>query len=54
MIVIIAFAIGFGFGWYRAGKLGGNARDKAQYATAFGLAFAVLGLFVTVFIDRMA
>ncbi|SIS72772.1 hypothetical protein [Paracoccus saliphilus] len=53
MIVIAAIVIGALLGWRRALALGGNRRDRAQYAAAFALAFAVIGLFATVIIDRM-
>lgn len=52
MIVILAVAIGAALGWRRAGQLGGARRDRMQYAAAFGLAFAVIGLFATVILDR--
>ncbi|WP_182912766.1 hypothetical protein [Paracoccus onubensis] len=54
MIVIAAIVIGVFLGWHRATKLGGDRRDRAQYAAGYALAFAVLGLFVTIFLDRMA
>ncbi|MGR3365211.1 MAG: hypothetical protein ACU0CY_13650 [Maritimibacter harenae] len=52
-MIVIAFAI-FGalLGAYQARKRGGQRLDLAQYATAYGLAFAILGLFVTVFLSR--
>lgn len=53
MIVIAAAIIGAFLGWRRAGQLGGRRRDRAQYAAAFAMAFAVMGLFATVIIDRM-
>ncbi|MDP0928795.1 hypothetical protein Q0601_16545 [Paracoccus onubensis] len=53
MIVIAAIVIGAFLGWRRAAKLGGNRRDRAQYAAGYALAFAVLGLFATIFLDRM-
>ncbi|MCS5601896.1 MAG: hypothetical protein ACU0DB_11215 [Paracoccus sp. (in: a-proteobacteria)] len=53
MIVIAAMLLGAFLGWRRASQLGGKGRDKAQYAAAFALAFAALGLFLTIFIDRM-
>ncbi len=53
MIVIAAIVIGAFLGWRRAAKLGGNRRDRAQYAAGYALAFAILGLFATVFLDRM-
>ncbi|SNR60173.1 hypothetical protein [Paracoccus sediminis] len=52
MIVIAAFIIGAVLGWRRAGQLGGRRRDRVQYAAAFAMAFAVLGLFATVILDR--
>nr|WP_204354592.1 hypothetical protein [Paracoccus saliphilus] len=54
MIVIIAAIIGALLGWRRAGKLGGNRRDRVQYAIAFALGFAMIGLFATIFVHRMA
>ena len=53
MIVIAAAIIGAALGWRRAGRLGGDRRDKAQYAVAYALAFSIIGLFATVIIDRM-
>ncbi|WP_378945762.1 hypothetical protein [Paracoccus sp. R86501] len=54
MIVIAAFIIGAFLGWRRAGRLEGNRRDRLQYAAAFAVVFGIVGLFITVFIDRMA
>lgn len=53
MIVIAALLVGAAVGWRRARQLGGNRRDQTQYAASFGMAFAVLGLFATILIDRM-
>ena len=53
MIVILAVVIGAFLGWRRAGQLGGTRRDRLQYAAAFGMAFAVIGLFATVILDRI-
>lgn len=53
MIVIAAAIIGAILGWRRAGQLGGTRRDRAQYATGYAMALAVLGLFATVIADRM-
>ncbi|SET52091.1 hypothetical protein [Paracoccus homiensis] len=52
MIVIAALVVGSLLGWRRAAKLGGDRRDKAQYAAAFALGFAILALFATVLLDR--
>lgn len=53
MIVIAAAILGGILGWRRASQLGGDRRDRAQYAAAYGLALAVLGLFATIAIERM-
>ena len=53
MIVIAAVIIGALLGWRRAGQLGGGRWDRVQYAAGFAVAFAVLGLFATVILDRM-
>lgn len=53
MIVIATLLIGAVLGWRRAVQLGGNGRDRLQYAAGFALAFSVIGLFATVILDRM-
>ncbi|WBU61412.1 hypothetical protein [Paracoccus albus] len=53
MIVIACAIIGFALGWMRAGRVGGNSKDKAQWALAHMFAFVLLGLFATLIIDRM-
>ena len=53
MIILAAILLGAALGWRRAGRLGGDRRDRAQYAAAFAMAFAAIGLFATVIIDRM-
>ncbi len=53
MILIAALVIGAFLGWRRVGKAGGNRSDRIQYALVFALIFAVLGLFITVLLDRM-
>lgn len=54
MIVIAALIIGAALGWRRAVKLGGNLKDRVQYAVAFALVFAMIGVFATIFVHRMA
>jgi hypothetical protein len=54
MIVIAGFLLGAGLGAWKAKRRGGTAADMAQYAAAFGIALALLGLFLTIFIERMA
>jgi hypothetical protein len=41
-------------GWQRAARLGGNRKDRLQYAIVFALILAVAGLFVTIFVHRAA
>ncbi len=53
MIVIVAFVLGVLWGGYLARRRKGNRMDIAQYAVAFGLAFAILGLFLTVLFERI-
>lgn len=52
MIIVIAILGGIGLGVYRARKLGGKALDMAQYGAAHGMAFGILGLLVTVILER--
>lgn len=52
MIVIFAFALGALWGAYLARRRGGRRLDMLQYAAAFGIAFAIAGLFLTVIVDR--
>lgn len=52
-MIVIAFALfGILLGAYQARKRGGQRLDLAQYGAAYGLAFAILGMFVTVFLSR--
>lgn len=52
MIVIVAIILGALLGDLRARRAQGNSKDRLQYAAAHALAFAILGLFVTIIIDR--
>lgn len=53
MIVILGALAGAFLGGYRAKTRGGKPADIAQYAGAHAIAFALLGLFVTIVIERM-
>lgn len=53
MIVIAGLLFGALLGAVRARARGGNRLDIAQYAAAHAIAFALLGLFATLMIDRM-
>jgi hypothetical protein len=52
MIVIAAFTLGALWGGFLARRRGGRKLDIAQYAVAFGVAFAIGGLFLTVILER--
>lgn len=52
MIVIILGLIGACIGGFTANKRGGNRKDMAQYAAGYGLAFVMVGMVITVLVDR--
>lgn len=54
MIIAAAVILGALLGDMRARKAGGDTLDRLQYAASHALAFAILGLFATVLIDRAA
>ncbi len=53
MIVIAGALLGALIGGVTARRRKGNAADMAQYAAGFGICFALLGLIVTIAIDKM-
>ena len=53
MIVIVMGLIGAFLGGTTARKRQGNRKDIAQYATGYGIAFMLVGLVITVMVDRM-
>ncbi len=54
MIVIAFILIGAVGGGLRAKGKGGNRLDIAQYAAIYGMIFGVFGLFLTIYLARMA
>ncbi len=52
MIYTVLAIIGAVFGGFKARKQGGNRMDIAQYAAGFAIAFGLLGLVITVLLDR--
>lgn len=52
MIVLAGLVLGVAIGAYTAKKRGGNRLDIAQYASGYAIAFMLLGLFVTIFLER--
>lgn len=53
MIMIASAIAGLLTGWVRAGRQGGNGKDRLHYAVTHAIAFTILGLIVTLVIDRM-
>ena len=53
MIILAGLLLGALWGGWLAHKRKGSRLDIAQYAAAFGIAFAILGLFATVILDRL-
>ncbi|MEL6644629.1 MAG: hypothetical protein AAFQ79_11895 [Pseudomonadota bacterium] len=53
MIIIAGALSGAAWGAYLAKAREGTKLDMAQYAAGFAIAFALLGLFVTIFLERM-
>lgn len=53
MIVLAGLFGGAVAGALLARKRGGRGLDQLQYAAAFGILFCILGLFVTILIERL-
>ena len=53
MIVIVGFILGALWGAFLARRRKGSRLDIAQYAAAFGIAFAIAGLLLTVIVERL-
>lgn len=53
MIVIAGFVIGALWGGWLARRRKGKPADIAQYAAVYGIAFAIIGLFITIFVERL-
>jgi len=52
MFVLGGAFLGAILGASTAKRRGGNRLDMAQYAAGYGIAFALLGLFGTLLVDR--
>lgn len=52
MVILVSTLLGVLLGVYQARKRQGNAKDIAQYAAGFGIAFCLLGFIVAVILDR--
>jgi len=53
MIVIAGFVIGALWGGWLARRRKGKPADIAQYAAVYGIAFAIIGMFITIFAERL-
>lgn len=53
MIVIAGGVLGALWGAFLAKRRKGSGWDMAQYAAGFGIAFMLLGMFVTILIERL-
>lgn len=53
MIVLAGAVLGGTWGALVAKRRKGSRADMAQYAAGYGIAFALLGLFVTIGIERL-
>jgi len=53
MIVLISTLIGALLGAAAARRRKGNGLDIAQYAGVYAILFAILGLFVTIILERL-
>ncbi len=54
MFVLVGAVLGALIGGLQAKKSGGKKADILQYGVVFAMIFAILGLFVTLIIHRMA
>lgn len=53
MVVIAGLVFGALWGALLAKKRGGKGLDIAQYAAGYGIAFALVGMFLTIFLERV-
>lgn len=51
---LITGAIGAVIGASIVRKRGGNKKDMGQYAAGYGILFCVIGLFIAIFLARLA
>ncbi|MFV0411005.1 MAG: hypothetical protein ACK5LJ_15300 [Paracoccus sp. (in: a-proteobacteria)] len=52
-ITLVIMLAGFGLGWYRAGRIGGDRKDRWQWGIAHGLLFLLIWVFASLIIQRM-
>ena len=54
MIVLAGLVIGVTWGIISAKRRNGNRLDMAQYAAGYGIAFMLIGVFLTIILERVA
>lgn len=54
MLLLLAFVLGFAFGWQRAGRRGGDRLDRLQYGAVHGILLVLATLVVLVIAERLA
>jgi hypothetical protein len=52
MIILAGMALGIGVGTYTAKTRGGQRLDLLQYGAGYGIAFTLIAVFVTIFLER--
>jgi hypothetical protein len=52
MVVLAGLVLGVLIGTFTAKRRGGKALDLLQYGAVYGIAFSLIGLLLTVIIDR--
>ena len=53
MIILAAIVFGALTGWGVARRRGGRKLDQLQYAAGYGIAFGIVGVFVTILVSRL-
>tara|TARA_A100001011_G_C13941851_1_gene687496 strand:- start:472 stop:642 length:171 start_codon:yes stop_codon:yes gene_type:complete len=53
MVLPLAFIIGATLGVITARKKNGNRLDKVHYGTAFGIAFLLIALIISIIVQRI-
>jgi hypothetical protein len=53
MVILVALVFGALMGWGVARRRGGRGLDQLQYAAGYAIAWGIVGVFVTVLLDRM-
>lgn len=52
MIILAGMVLGLVIGTFTAKKRGGRKLDMLQYGAAYGIAFTLIGVFVTIILER--